>query len=336
MTACYRALCLSALLADALAGAAGAAWPGTEPGPGARTETVRAGPVEIRLTAEPGRVRLDRDLILTIRTRAPEGTAVGLPPLDDRLAGFLVAGRFERDAGTEPGFTLREHCFRLTPVLAEEYRLAPLAVTVQSPSNAQPSTAWVATPALRFNLDPLDGPAPGAARAPRGPIRILPGWREAGLWMLAAMLAAGLAWILWRAARRVRRAVRLRRLSPRERALAELAGLMARGLVANNQMEAFFVALTLIVRRYIERAHAIRAPEQTTGEFLAAAAADTTRFQPGVLRALKAFLETADLVKFAAYRPEPGVAEQALDTARNYIETDAAGSLADPNPGGAP
>ena len=76
------------------------------------------------------------------------------------------------------------------------------------------------------------------------------------------------------------------------------------------------------MRRYIERSHGIRAPEQTTEEFLAAAKAHP-RFTPEVIAKLADFLRSADLVKFAGVGSSSSVAEEAVRTARAYIERDA-------------
>jgi hypothetical protein len=140
-----------------------------------------------------------------------------------------------------------------------------------------------------------------------------------GLWILLAVgLLAG-AVVL---ARKLRRKARLARLSPRERALRELEELLARKLIADGRVKDFYVELTMVVRRYIERTHAVRAPEQTTEEFLEAVAGDP-RFAPEVLHRLREFLQAADLVKFAAHRPGDAAVDTAVGTARVYIETDA-------------
>jgi hypothetical protein len=83
----------------------------------------------------------------------------------------------------------------------------------------------------------------------------------------------------------------------------------------------------MIVRRYIERRHRVRAPEQTTQEFLRAVSSDP-RFAPQVVERLKQFLEAADLVKFAAWTPDSGAVENAVSSARDYLtsDADAAGS----------
>ena len=113
----------------------------------------------------------------------------------------------------------------------------------------------------------------------------------------------------------------LRRLSPAERAVRELDALLAKDLIRRGKVKDFYVELTMVVRRYIERQHGIRAPEQTTQEFLRAAG-DDRRFPPAVLRKLAAFLEAADLVKFAAHQPDADAIDRAARTARDFILTD--------------
>ena len=112
-------------------------------------------------------------------------------------------------------------------------------------------------------------------------------------------------------------------MSPRERALRELNELLARDLIGHGRVKDFYIELTMVVRRYIERRHAIRAPEQTTEEFLIAVR-DDPRFRDDAGRKLGEFLKAADLVKFAAHRPSGEDVNAATSTARRYIEADAA------------
>ena len=69
----------------------------------------------------------------------------------------------------------------------------------------------------------------------------------------------------------------------------------------------------MIVRRYIERSTGVRAPEQTTEEFLREVN-DNNLFPHETNARLGAFLESADLVKFAGYQPDAG---SALNKARS-------------------
>jgi hypothetical protein len=102
-----------------------------------------------------------------------------------------------------------------------------------------------------------------------------------------------------------------------ETALKRLRQLAERGLIAAGAAEAFFVEVTAIVREYIEQAFGVRAPEQTTEEFLA-----RMMSAPVVARhraALEPFLTAADEVKFACLRPTPEIMQRAYATAENFV-----------------
>jgi len=272
----------------------------------------------IEIVAEPGRVMLDRDLILTIRTSAPSNWVVTLPSLADRLQGFEISGDFDRDPSPEGRNTVRERNLKLTPKPGAEYRLAPMAVSIDIGGHR----TWIRTAPLVFESRfPLDDATRAAVGDIRGPLWIKPGWRTALWWLAGAAAIAAAAWGAWRMARHIRREIKLRRMSPRERALFELEELVGADLIGRNLVKDFYFELTMIVRRYIERAHAIRAPEQTTEEFMEAVSRDP-RFTREVVKRLRDFLQAADLVKYAAYRPEKTVVEKAYAGARNYIETD--------------
>jgi hypothetical protein len=181
---------------------------------------------------------------------------------------------------------------------------------------------------MLFERAPLISGKPGNdIKVNMQPVWIYPSFRTVALWTAMAAAGVGLLFLLAKLLRKVRRQVQLMRMSPRERALTELAELMAKDLIRKDRVKDFYLELTMIVRRYIERAHAIRAPEQTTEEFLAAVSRDP-RFSREVVAKLKAFLEAADLVKFAAHRPPEPDIRRSTGTAREYIETDAASAAA--------
>jgi hypothetical protein len=134
-------------------------------------------------------------------------------------------------------------------------------------------------------------------------------WILAGACLLAAS-AAGIAYL----ARRPRRVPPP--LPAHEIALRRLRDLADRGL-ATYAVEAFFVEVTGIARDYIEQAFGMRAPEQTTEEFLARIASS-----PVVLRhrhVLEPFLVAADEVKFACLRPDIAAMQRAFDTAETFV-----------------
>ncbi|MDA0990054.1 MAG: hypothetical protein O3A51_04820 [Verrucomicrobia bacterium] len=290
--------------------------------PDTRRETMAWGPITLEINASPARVALERDLLLTIRYNAPSEMDVQLPSLVDRLEGFALAGSYAREPETTDGHTTRELHVRLTPMIADRYRIAPFAVRYTDHSVTPPLTGWFPTEPLVFERDPLvEEPAADIAGRLK-PVWIRPTFRSVALSVLAVVAVVILLIIVFRILTRVREHVTLQRMSPRERALRELKQLLATDLLAKNHVKHFYVELTFIVRRYIERQHHVRAPEQTTDEFLLAASR-SEQFKPAVLDTLKAFLLAADRVKFAAHLPSAAAIEQAVSTARNYIETDA-------------
>ncbi len=275
------------------------------------------------LVVEPASVRLDRDMAATLRIESPSATKVEWPALTDRLQGFTLSGVYDVEAETRDGVTVHERRLRLTPLVAAEYRIAPMAIRVVDSSCSPPTVGWIATKSVVFAKQPLvDEPGTGIKSDPK-PVWIAPSFRTVVKWIALAALAAALGFGLWKLGHRVHRHVKLMRMSPRERAFHELSELLARDLVGKSQVKEFYLELTMIVRRYIERAHAVRAPEQTTEEFLDAASRNQA-FTPDVMRKLRTFLQSADLVKFAAFQPPPGATDQATGTAKDYISTDAA------------
>jgi pimeloyl-ACP methyl ester carboxylesterase len=193
-----------------------------------------------------------------------------------------------------------------------------MAVRWERRAASPPETGWFPTRPVVFDEPP---PAGGEVVFDLKPRWIPPSFASVLAWTSGVLAAAAALFALWKLAARLRRKQALRRMSPRERALNELAELISRDLVARNMMKEFFLELTMIVRRYIERRHGIRAPEQTTEEFLLAVR-DDPRFPPETARRLRDFLQAADLVKFAAHRPDAEAPNRAAETARLYVAAD--------------
>ena len=271
--------------------------------------------VGITIDAEPRAVDLARDFYVTVTLSTPSGVTAELPDLRDRFQGFRVAENFaEKPVTDKDGRTTTISRWRLEPdPLARRYRLAPFAV--------QSGNGSFATSPVLFD-------SPAAREAATGeievdPTRDLPPFS----WKLVGICAAALAGLLLVLAllyfifRKIRLAVRVHRMSPLERALYELDKLLKKGLPGRGFYKDFYVELTMVVRRYIERRYGVRAPNLTTDEFLRAAGADPAFPQTSVAE-LKAFLESADLVKFAGLEATPEMADGATGKARNYLTVD--------------
>ncbi len=295
--------------------------------------TLSDGDVEIKAASSMESIDLGRDFDLTLTITHPAEVKVSLPDLTalrGRFQGFSVADGFARDEAKQPdGRVIREWRWRLVPEpAAEKYRLAPFAVEVRPVVGATTDVRSFPTAPVVFPVTPLEANVGGDVEISPEPYWIRPTARMIARWILLSLggiiVIAALVFLF----SRLRRAAKLRRMTPSERAFAELSDLLGRGLPQKGLFKDFYIELTHVVRRYIERSHGIRAPEQTTEEFLAAAKTHP-RFTPEVIARLADFLRSADLVKFAGVGSSASVADEAVRTARAYIEHDTAATSTD-------
>ena len=286
------------------------------------TKDMSWGPIKLTLTADPPKVQYDRDILLTITIESASNIKVTPPYLSDRLQGFVLSGEYGGEPVTQDGTTIIERHARITPILSDEYRLAPMAIIYKDINKSTTSENWFPTQPIVFDVVPPEKISSGnGIRENIEPVWIYPTFKTVSMWILYAVLGIGACFLIWKLLKKMHREAQLRKLSPRERALKELAILFAKHLPERNKVKEFYLELTMIVRSYIERAHSIRAPEQTTEEFLTAVSNDP-RFDGAVLETLENFLEAADLVKFAAHLPDTDAISQATGTAKTYIDSD--------------
>src|SRR6185369_6625808 len=118
----------------------------------------------------------------------------------------------------------------------------------------------------------------------------------------------------WRARRRIER-----QRSAYDEAVSQLHALEQAGPPDDTGADAWFVALSAIVRRYLEQRYEIRAPELTTEEFLQVATA-RPELSAEHRCLLSSFLERCDRVKFAGYRPDADESLATLKAARGFVE----------------
>lgn len=106
-------------------------------------------------------------------------------------------------------------------------------------------------------------------------------------------------------------------------ALAALERLRAGPWMERGEAEPFYVELSRIVRRYLEDRFGLRAPEQTTEEFIRDTAA-SDRLSPSHRDMTAGFLEQSDRVKFAREAPGRADMEAAFGAAERLVRETAA------------
>lgn len=290
--------------------------------------TLLSGEAEIRFMGDAATLSLAEPYTATLVVTAPAGVAVDMPGLDAiraRFQGFSLAEGYALAPRNLPdGRVETSSRWRLVAdPTATRYRLAPFAVELADGARRQLGS--FATAPVLFPLDALPSAEGGVELAARK-FFVWPTPRELLRWAVRALALLAVAALVVFLAGRIGRAVRLHRMTPSERALEELATLLNRRLVDRGLFKDYYVELTHVVRRYIERSYAIKAPKLTTEEFLAAASRHP-HFTPEALKCLDEFLKSSDLVKFAGVSATPAMADEAAATARRYITRDAATAM---------
>jgi hypothetical protein len=279
----------------------------------------------VRASVEPSCIRVGDSATYRLEVVHPAGARVEIPDLRD---GNRVV---VRDGGT-----ITESAGEGWERTTGRWTVTSLTVTNENGIGAGgvirlleggEATAEAEMPFA--NLEVSSSLPPEAEGAEEIPLRPAFGelleWPRAPMWWvlwgalgLAAAGAAVWAAIWW--ARRPRAAPVVPAVPPDVAALAALAALRQK-LDAGEcgGAEPFFVEVSGIVRRYLEGRFGLRAPRATTEEFIVMAAGEP-RLGDKQKRAVEAFLEVSDRVKFARYEPGGAAMREALDVGERLVE----------------
>ena len=261
------------------------------------------GGVEFKAESETAAIDPARSVFLRLELKTPKGVEAAMPDLRERTVGFSLAEDFAEPVTTAPdGGTVQAVNWRLVPEpCAAVYKIKPFAVAGN-----------VAGPIYFENPAPREAVTGEMEVDPKKDLPPL-SWKFAG-WIAAALAAIALVVAsVWLLIRFLARKIKEHRMSPIERAWVELDRLLSKGLPGRGRYKDFYVELTMVVRRYIQRKYGIKAPHMTTEEFLREAKPSDE---------LRRFLESADMVKFAGVEATPEMADDATDSARAYLRQD--------------
>ena len=280
------------------------------------------GPVKMFVRVSPREPRLSDLVEMDVTVESRPGVEIKPPAFGQAVGDFLVRDYSERplEAGLE---NVRRFHYQLEPVHAGKHLIRSVSIEFV---DKRPNSERRGEPAL-IETDPLevnvtsefgDGAPSLANLKPMLPPRPVPQNFAIG-WLIASALAVLLA-ILGVVAlrRRKRRPVEPRRRTPEEIAQAALAQLLAENLPGRGLVKEFYLRLTGIVRQYVEDTTGIRAPEQTTEEFLRDMRSRAA-FPPERSARLAEFLEAADLVKYAGQQPQDGQIDHAITRAHEFV-----------------
>ena len=288
--------------------------------------STEVGPVRATLRVTPAEPVIGDQLTLEIEVRAEPGVEVLMPEFGEALDRFAIVDFVPSETIDEDGKTIARQRYTLQPSRSGPQRIPPILVEFvdRRPGQTQAPEGEDAYELLTERLDfdvtsVLPEDAPLELRPARGELPPLEpsgprAWPfvVAGLALIAALSPVLIrSWLAYRA--------RARRGSAFDLAYAELETLLDTPRPGLEEMDAFFVKLSGIVRRYLERRFGLRSPELTTEEFLEAmtGSPDLSTAHQALLQS---FLRRADLVKFAHHLPEPAAVEDSIGAARRFLD----------------
>lgn len=291
---------------------AGAAARAQDPTPTA------AGPVRISAAAEPKQVSIGDPIRYTVTVTAKNETEILFPVLAGQIGDFSITdfgelppqrNGSELTVGRWYTLTVWETGDHLVPAPEVHYR-----VPGEELATAEGNEVLVGVTSL-LGADPDKA----ELKDIRPPIEPPFDWKPWGVLAAVLALIGLLAFAFYWFVTRPKRKPAIPPRPPFEIALEGLSRLRGQKLIEAGRFEEYYVALSAVVRRYLEDGFALRAPEMTTEEFLVAASSDK-RLAAAHRRMLGDFLAQADLVKFARFRPNDTDAEAAYEAAKRFVE----------------
>jgi len=183
-------------------------------------------------------------------------------------------------------------------------------------ANAAAETKKISLPPLEITPLTIDDPSKLALASAidRPALARRTAWWIAGI-AGGLVLLAGIWWWFRR-----RREQALKPLTPWQEALLELVGLRQALTARVIPAETCFGRLTDIVRNYLEKRFRLRAPQQTTEEFLGDLKRGDSPLTDEHRHFLHNFLTAADLVKFAGIPADGHLLDQAIGSAETLID----------------
>ena len=281
------------------------------------------GPVSALVRLEPNSVRIGDPVTLTVEVTAESGVELLMPVFGSSLERFTILEFVPREAIDDTGRTVSTQHYRLQAPASGDHTIPAITIEFvdrrpgQRAAPEDEDAYELLTERLAFKVESVVPTGAGNDLKPvLGRLEALDLERAPRWPWAAAAVAFGIAGVLFLAVRRF--STHARRQSAYEIALTRLDALEARPRPDIEAMDAFFVELSDLVRRYLEDRFALHAPELTTEEFLdiAARSPDLTRHHRDVL---KTFLVSADQVKFARFVPATADVETTLSAVRGFL-----------------
>jgi hypothetical protein len=257
------------------------------------------------------------ELSLVLEATADEKWGVVFPEIQDSLDKFRVIDRtMETRRLDTDGNLIYTRTYTLEPFLPGDYIITPFEITFEEEDGFY-SFSYVSDE-IYVEVSSVLPPLLGEQDIEEiwGPLSLQ---RRMVLWIVISgiSLAAAGTGLVYVARRRSVYRSSSTALNPLEAALNELDILLSKKLIELGRYREFYDSISDLIRRYVESRFNIRAPEQTTEEFLQNVRHSIALSKHTSL--LEEFLRGCDLVKFACYEPSFKEVERTVHTCESFL-----------------
>lgn len=274
--------------------------------------------ISVESTVDKQSITIGDRIKYTVKITADTSLIVDSLTVGTNLGMFEVKDYTPRAIDIKDGMKISTESFEITTFTTGDYQIPPITIKYSTATGELNSVVTDAI-AIKVNslltgeegedIKPLRGPKDFASKIP--------------IWMIAAGAALIVAiLVFWYLYRRARRPIDLgkepidERL-PWEIALEELSALKASDLVAKGEYKEYYLRLSEIFRRYLERRYGIQALERTTYEIIIEFR--SLALEKSEEEVIYHFLDECDMVKFAKHDPTQEDITRHFETAREFV-----------------
>lgn len=299
-------------------------------------KTFERGPVSVQIDVDKKEITIADRLNLSISIISDEAYDVKLPGFGEKLDQFgIVDYHTSQPELTGDNRSKISRSYILEPFLSGEYVIAPMKIFFKKKDNSNDSEDEIdheigheidheieteeitvhVTSLLPENFEQL---TLHDIKPPENLPQSYNLWIWGGILFGFALLSGIAVVVIIRTRKKTSDGIAANKIPAHLLAFDEFNALVSENLVEKGDIKVFYQKISDIVRRYIENRFNIKAPEQTTEEFLSGIQTRND-FNDTYKALLKNFLTHCDLVKFARHQPETEDIQNTFDSSKEFI-----------------